>query len=95
MAKYLEARQPLTEQEIWDCLTKHVEQEERHWGKDDFYAEWARETRERKMADWKNGKVIEVESVDYVSAYGNGTGNYSDVLMSDGTVKTICYGYYD
>ena len=95
MAKVIEERQPLTEQEVWDYLTSHVEAEEKQWGVDDYYAKCARKTRERKMEQYRNGEVVCVYVQHYVESYGNGCGDFEDCLYSDGHVETCCYGYLD
>lgn len=95
MAKWIEEREPLTEQEVYEYLSENVESNARQWGENDIYTRWAREAREKKMAEFRSGKVVDVHHVSYCDSYGNGTGDYTDVLYSDGTVKTICYGYSD
>jgi hypothetical protein len=92
---YLQKRDPLTEEEVIAMLDEEVADTVKQWGEDYIYSRWARENREKKLEKFRNGEVIEVKCVSYSAAYGNGTGNYDDVLMSDGTVKTYCYGYYD
>jgi len=93
--KYLESREPLTKQEVIDMLNEHVESVERRWGKDDFWSKQARESRDRNLDKYMNGEVVQVKTVNYSAAYGNGTGDYTDVLYSDGHVETWCYGYID
>ena len=93
--KHIEERKPLTEQEVIELLQEHVDATEKQWGVDYIYSEWARENRDKKLEEYRNGKVIEVKRESYVDKYGNGCGDYEDVLYSDGTVKTCCYGYLD
>lgn len=95
MGKMIESREPLTRAEVLEYLNKNVEAKAKQWGEDYIYTEWARRARDKKLAQFDNGEVVEVYTVGYCDSYGNGTGNYEDVLMSDGTVKTCCYGYYD
>ena len=91
----IEERKPLTEEEVITRLNEKVKETEERWGKDNIYSVWARESRDKKLEAYRNGEVIEVCNVPYVDSYGNGCGNYEAVLRSDGSVRTICYGYYD
>lgn len=91
----IEERTPLTRQEVYDMLTEKVNKEAKQWGEDFIYTIWAREARDEKMAKFDRGEVVLVKTVDYVDSYGNGCGNYSDTLYSDGHVETACYGYLD
>lgn len=95
MRHAIESREPLTEQEVWDYLSIKVDREEKQWGKDYIYSQWAREYRDKQMAKFKAGEVVEVHTESFVDSYGNGCGNFEDVLYSDGSVKTACYGYLD
>ena len=95
MGKAIKERKPLTEAEVYEYLTKSVEANERQWGKDYIYTKWAREARDKKMEQYRAGEVIDVYSEQYVDRYGNGCGDFEDVLYSDGTVRTACYGYLD
>lgn len=95
MSKVIEAREPLTEQEVWEYLTKHVDSVEKQWGEDYIYSEWARHSREEKFAQWQNGEVVVVHVVAYVDKFGSGCGDYEDWLYSDGHVETVCYGSID
>ena len=95
MAKELQNRAPLSEQEVWDFLTQKVEAEERHWGVDYIYSQWAREARDKYMSAFRAGEVVPVCSRSYVDKYGNGCGDYEDTLYSDGHVETACFGYLD
>lgn len=95
MGKAITSRAPLTEAEVYEYLTKKVEAEEKHWGKDYIYAEWARKARDEKMAQYRNGEVVLVYTQQYVDHYGNGCGDFEDELYSDGHVETCCYGYLD
>jgi len=85
---------PLTEEEIEMFLNKAIERAE-NGVNGDFYGNMAREAKIEKMARWRKGEVIEVAHEQYYGEYGNGTGDYEKVLMSDGTVSNICYGYAD
>lgn len=95
MKHRLQNREPLTEQEVIQLLDEHVALMEKKWGTDNFYTEGARKHRDKALEKYRNGEVIEVESINYCDSYGNGTGDYSDVLYSDGHVETYCYGYSD
>ena len=95
MKHVIEERSPLTEEEVWEYLSKNVERNIKQWGENYIYTEWAKEARDVKFAKWKNGEVVAVETQQFVDKYGNGCGDYEDVLYSDGTVKTFCYGYLD
>lgn len=85
---------PLTEEEIEMFLNKKIEDAEKGVN-GDFYGNMAREAKIEKMARWRKGEVIEVAHIQYYGEYGNGTGDFEKVLMSDGTVSNICYGYAD
>ena len=91
----LESRNPLTEQEVYEYLDKRVQREAKRWGEDYIYTRWAREARDKEMEKFRQGEVVKVYSVEYSDSYGNGTGDYTDTLYSDGTVRTACYGYCD
>lgn len=95
MRHVIENRSPLTEEEVWKYLTDNVERNIKQWGEDYIYTTWAKEARDEKFAKWKNGEVVQVETRQFVDSYGNGCGDYEDVLYSDGHVETICYGYLD
>ena len=81
---------PLTKEQIIMFLDKSIED-----AGSGFWLEQAKESKSRKLSQWENGEVIEVYSCSYNDSYGNGTGSYSNVLMSDGTIKEYCYGYLD
>lgn len=85
---------PLTEEEIEMFLNKAITDAEKGVN-GDFYGNMARETKIEKLARWRKGEVIEVAHNQYYGKYGNGTGDFEKVLMSDGTVSDICYGYAD
>lgn len=95
MESRVKNRAPLTEQEVFDFLNEEVEKQAKHWGPDYIYTKWARESRDEKLAKFKAGEVVPVYKESYVDKYGNGCGEYEDVLYSDGTVTTCCYGYSD
>lgn len=95
VGKWIKERKPLTEIEVYEFLSKKVEQESKHWGEDNYYTRLAKETRDKKMKAFRNGEVVEVWHDNYSDSWGNGTGDFEDVLYSDGSVKTICYGYCD
>lgn len=85
---------PLTEEEIEMFLNKAITDAEKGVN-GDFYGNMAREAKIEKLARWRKGEVIEVAHSQYYGEYGNGTGDFEKVLMSDGTVSDICYGYAD
>lgn len=93
--KPIEERKPLTEEEVIAYLNEEVKETEERWGVDYIYSRWARENRDKKLEAYRNGEVIEVCNIPYVDSYGNGCGNYEAILLSDGSVRTACYGYYD
>lgn len=95
MTKVIEERTPLTLTEIVEYLDMDIAKQVHQWGEDSFYADKARELKEEKLAKWKSGEVISVYSESYCDRYGNGTGDFSDTLMSNGKVETSCYGYLD
>ena len=73
---------------ILDC---HIAAQAKQWGEDYIYTKWAREAKERKLADYDAGKVIEVEHEDY-REHGM---DWRDCFMSDGSVSTVNFGYSD
>lgn len=86
---------PLTEEEVVMFLDREIKQEAKFRGEDNFWTKELKKSKEAKLEKFRNGEVIEVASNHYTAAYGNGTGDFSDVLFSDGTVRTACYGYSD
>lgn len=95
MAKYIAERKPLTEQEVYEYLSADVEDKVERWGENYIYTKWAKEWRDDQINRFRAGEVVRVASVEYTDYYGNGFGDYQDVLYSDGSVKTFCYGYSD
>ena len=95
MGKVIEQRAPLTEAEVLEYLNRNVEKNAKQWGVDYIYTQWAREWRDKQIEKFRNGEVVEVHKETYVDSYGNGCGDFEDILYSDGTVKTACYGYLD
>ena len=95
MAQVIQQREPLTQEEVFAYLTEEVIKNAMQWGPDYIYTQWAREVRDKKMAQFKAGEVVEVYRESYVDSYGNGCGNFEDILYSDGSVKTACFGYLD
>ena len=85
---------PLTEEEIEMFLNRAITDTEKGVN-GDFYGNMAREAKIEKLARWRKGEVIEVAHSQYYGEYGNGTGDFEKVLMSDGTIRDICYGYAD
>ena len=85
---------PLTEEEIEMFLNRAITDAEKGVN-GDFYGNMAREAKIEKLARWRKGEVIEVAHSQYYGEYGNGTGDFEKVLMSDGTIRDICYGYAD
>ena len=86
---------PLTESEIRKFLDRHVETVKEQWGENNYYTERAEEFRDKTISDFRQGKVVMVDSYDFTAAYGNGTGSFSKELWSDGTIREGCYGYLD
>lgn len=80
-----------TREEIVSKLNADVAKEEKHWGVNSFWADMARNARERKLADYDSGKAIVVETEPYCENHMD----FEDEYMSDGTVRTACYGFYD
>lgn len=85
---------PLTEEEIEMFLNRAITDAEKGVN-GDFYGNMAREAKIEKLARWRKGEVIEVAHSQYYGEYGNGTGDFEKVLMSDGTIRDVCYGYAD
>lgn len=86
---------PLTESEVRKFLDRYVENVKRQWGENNYYTKQAEEYRDKIISDFKNGKVVPVDSYEYNTAYGNGTGSFDKTLYSDGTIRDGCYGYAD
>lgn len=85
----IEARAPLTWEEIEEEFNWQIEVKRKHMR--DFWIEQFKKDCNRKLKAFENGKIIAVCAQDYIE---NGN-SYSDVLMSDGTVKTVYFGYAD
>ena len=80
-----------TRDDIVAILDNKVAKTEQQWGKDYTYSRWAREEREKTLAEYDAGKVICVERAPCVEK-----GRDLELLyMSDGTVRTVSYGYLD
>lgn len=95
MAKHIQERKPLSEAEILEYLNQKVEEKVKQWGEDSFWAKDAIKSRDSLISKWKQGEVIKVYSEDYRDSYGNGLGEFREVLLSNGKVETECYGYVD
>ena len=95
MRHVIESRDPLTEQEVFEYLSIKVNREAKQWGENDFWTNQAKRWRDEAMKKFKAGEVVPVHSESFVDSYGNGCGDYEDILYSDGSVKTACYGYLD
>lgn len=83
-------RKPFTREElvkIFDeyCASLYKRKSNPFWG------DMARRGCDRKLKEFDAGEAVEVVSSEYIeNSY-----SYADVLMSDGTVRTVCYGYWD
>ena len=86
---------PMTETEVRMFLDRHVKEVEDRWGPTNFYAERARDWRDKTISKYRAGEVVAVDSYEYNAKYGNGTGAYERTLYSDGTIRDGCYGYLD
>ena len=84
-------RSPFTYDELVKEYDKQVAALEKRWGEGYFYPVQARKAFDKYLNRFKCGEVVEVYSSNYIED-GN---SFDDVMMSDGTVKTICYGYWD
>lgn len=89
-----EGRQ-MTESEVRMFLDRQVEQAVEQWGENHYYADRAREHRDKAISDFRNGKVVMVDSYEYNDTFGSGVGAYDKALYSDGTIKDHCYGSLD
>lgn len=90
----IETRAPLMREEIEEEFNRQIEAKRKHmrsWGTCDFWVDQLKRSCDRKLKAFDEGEIIEVCASDYIE---NGD-SYSDVLMSDGSVKTICFGYAD
>lgn len=90
----IETRAPLMREEIEEEFNRQIEAKRNHmrsWGSCDFWVDQLKKNCDRKLKAFDEGEVIEVCAYDYIE---NGD-SYSGVLMSDGSVKTICYGCAD
>lgn len=84
-------RKPFTYAELIEEYNKQVAALEKRWGASYFYPVQARKAFDRLLNRFNCGEVVEVYSSNYIE---DGI-SFADVMMSDGTVKTICYGYWD
>ena len=84
-------RSPFTYDELVREYDKQVAALEKRWGKGYFYPVQARKAFDKQLNQFSCGEVVEVYSSDYIED----SISFADVMMSDGTVKTICYGYWD
>ena len=80
-----------TREDIVRILDNHIVAQAKQWGEDYIYTKWAREAKEKKLADYDAGKVIEVEREEY-REYGM---DCCDHFMSDGSVSISNFGYSD
>lgn len=90
----IETRAPLMRKEIEEEFNRQIKAKRNHmrsWCTCDFWVEQLKKNCDRKLKAFDEGEIIEVCASDYIE---NGD-SYSDVLMSDGTVKTICFGCAD
>lgn len=80
-----------TRDDIVRILSDKVEATAAQWGENYIYTRWAKDKMTSDLAKYDAGKVIPVETETYIE---NST-EYEKVYMSDGTVKTVNYGYID
>ena len=78
---------PLTKDQVKLFLTKFVEDIKNRWGDNHYYSQCAETTKLEKLALYNRGEVIAVYAIDTVEPYGNGYGDYSVCLMSDGSIR--------
>lgn len=80
-----------TRDDIVRILNELVEATAAQWGENYIYTRWAKDRMETQLATYDAGGVISVETETYIE---NST-EYEKVYMSDGTVRTINFGYID
>lgn len=85
----------LTESEVRMFLDRRVKMEEDRWGENHFYTQQMKDYRDKTISEFRNGKVVEVDNYEYTAKFGNGLGDFSKALYSDGTIKDCCYGSID
>lgn len=80
-----------TREDIVRILDENIAKNVKQWGENYIYTEWAREAKERKLAEYDAGKVILVEKESY---YDCGM-DWEREYYSDGSIQNVCYGYSD
>jgi hypothetical protein len=80
-----------TREQIIQKLQENVDLEEKKWGKDYIYTQWARESMQKSLAQYDAGKPIVVET----DSYTQHCICYTDEYYSDGRVVVVNYGYDD
>ena len=86
-----QVREPYTREEIEAKHDQYILGLAKQWGDDYIYTRWARESKEKDLQDYDEGKVIAV----YIEEYHKDGMDYADTHYSDGTVSTTSYGYSD
>ena len=89
----MEAKQgrTYTREDIVRILDADIEKNVRQWGTDYIYTRWARENKEKILADYDAGMVVLVEKEWYCE---NGI-EYKTEYYSDGSTRDLCYEYCD
>lgn len=80
-----------TREDIVRILDADIESNVRQWGANYIYTRWARDHKDKVLADYDAGKVVLVEKESY---YDHGM-DYEKEYYSDGSVQDICYGWSD
>lgn len=89
--KRKQIRDPYTREEVEAKLEEHVQKTAKQWGADYIYTKWAREAKEKKLAQFDSGEVVQVYDEDFRENSMDFTRNF----YSDGTTDTTCFGYSD
>ncbi len=78
--------------EVEKWLNENIEREVKRDGANGYYANAARKWAAKKLAEFDAGNAVCVgRSHSYIDAGME----WEDEYMSDGTVKHVCYGYWD
>lgn len=85
------SRNVIDRETVVSIMQEHVTAEEKHWGVNSFYAQMARDYMNRRLEKYDAGEVIPISKQRHIE---DGL-DFEDVLMSDGSVQTWCYGYID
>ena len=87
----MKVREPYARTEIEKIYAEQIETTAKQWGINGFYTNRVREYTKEKLTKFDNGEVVEVYNDDY----HEDSMDFTDVYYSDGTKRTMCFGYVD